>query len=305
MNWNIENHIIFESLHGSQIYGTDTPESDKDYRGVCIPPREVREGLLIKFEQKDSWEGKYEDRVIYDLKKFLLLCKDANPNIIEMLFIPRNFWINFSDEWLEILDNYKLFVSKKVKYTFTGYAHSQLARIKRHRAWLLNPPKKLPTREEYGLKPTSKLNYEQMGAILTIPEGFVKDEYVEESRKEKAYREAKTYWDMYSEWERNRNKKRQDLEAKYGYDTKHAMHLVRLIFEGMEILEKGFITLPRPESYELQEVRNGLYTYDGLIEFVEDFDKKFDEAYDKSTLPLQPDISKINELYLKLTKWRT
>ena len=51
MNWNIESCIIFETTVGSQMYGTSTPESDKDFRGCCIPPWEIRNSLLTRFDQ--------------------------------------------------------------------------------------------------------------------------------------------------------------------------------------------------------------------------------------------------------------
>src|SRR4030043_1467607 len=197
MNWNIEEHIIFEALTGSQLYGTATEYSDKDYRGVCIPPWQIRNHPFMSFDQKDSWEGKYEDRVIYNIKKFFKLCADANPSIIELLFIPEKFWINFKPVWHGVADNYKLFVSKKVKFTFSGYAHSQLQRIKTHRNWLLNPPKEKPTRESFDLPINPAISYEQMSALLTLPEGLVFEEYREEARREKAYRNTKTNWDMY------------------------------------------------------------------------------------------------------------
>jgi uncharacterized protein len=35
-------------------------------------------------------------------------------------------------------------------------------------------------------------------------------------------------------------------EEKHGYDTKYAMHVIRLYLEGMEYIETGKITLPNP-----------------------------------------------------------
>lgn len=298
MNWFDEKYVIFECQTGSHMYGTSTPESDEDYRGVCIPPAFVRDSLLFNFEQKDSWEGKYEDRVIYSLKKFMKLCADNNPNIVELLF--SNSTIYQTPKWLAILDNRKMFISKKCKHTFLGYAYSQLNRIKRHRAWLLNPPKEEPTRELYGLTGAPKLNQEQMGAILTIPEGYVKDEYVEEARKEKAYREAKTHWDMYSAWQAARNKKRQDLEGKFGYDTKHASHLIRLLWEGQELLKTGKIVFPLIRAKEIIEIRNGVYKYDELLESAAKEEEKFESLYETSTLPDQADHKGLNDLYVRL-----
>lgn len=314
-----EDDIIFETLVGSHIYGTNTTLSDTDYRGVVIPPRYVREGMLQNFEQKDGWaEPQYktfpkervEDRVVYALKKFMKLCMEANPAIIELLFVPERFWVRPKrlyfqvDPWTMILENRESFLSKKAKYTFTGYAHSQLSRIKRHRVWLLDPPKVEPTREGYGLPPNPLLSSEQYSAMLTISAYVLGAEWQEEARREKAYHEARMYWNMYADWKKTRNPKRAELEAKYGYDTKHASHLVRLCYEGEELLMTGKITLPRPEIDELRAVIEGFYNYDQLIERFERFDEKFEVMYDESKLPHSPDLKKVNDLYLKIiSQW--
>lgn len=40
---------------------------------------------------------------------------------------------------------------------------------------------------------------------------------------------------------------RPELEAKHGFDTKYAMHILRLGFQGVELLSTGKLTLPMPE----------------------------------------------------------
>ena len=238
--------------------------------------------------------------MIYNLKKFLTLCKDANPAIIELLFAPEKCWVTCRKEWIEILDRTDYFISKKAKYTFTGYAHSQLQRIMTHRGWLLSPPKEEPTREKFGLPMNPRLTNEQISAVVSIPADLFVTEYRVEAEKEKHYREARRYWDMYMNWKVHRNPARAALEEKYGYDTKHAMHLIRLMYEGEELLLTGKITFPRPELDELVAVRNGLYTYEQLMEKVEGYDARFEVLYEKSTLRYAPDFVAINELYLKL-----
>ena len=41
---------------------------------------------------------------------------------------------------------------------------------------------------------------------------------------------------------------RPELEAKYGYDTKYAMHILRLGFQGVELMSTGKLTLPIAET---------------------------------------------------------
>ena len=80
--------IIFECVTGSRLYGTSTPESDTDIRGVFIPPEEYYLGFLNKVEQV---EDKVSDVTHWELSKYLKLALDNNPNILELLFVPKEF----------------------------------------------------------------------------------------------------------------------------------------------------------------------------------------------------------------------
>ena len=57
-----------------------------------------------------------------------------------------------------------------------------------------------------------------------------------------------------------KNVHRAELEDKHGYDTKYAMHVIRLYGEAKELMESGRITLPRPNRDELIEIRRGKYS---------------------------------------------
>lgn len=59
---------------------------------------------------------------------------------------------------------------------------------------------------------------------------------------------------------------RAELEAQHGYDTKHAMHLVRLLRMGEEILSTGRVNVRREDADELMAIRKGALSYDQLLE---------------------------------------
>jgi uncharacterized protein len=52
---------------------------------------------------------------------------------------------------------------------------------------------------------------------------------------------------------------RHEYVGQHGYDTKAAMHTVRLLHEGIELMQRGTITLPRPEKQLLTSIRTGEY----------------------------------------------
>ena len=76
--------------------------------------------------------------------------------------------------------------------------------------------------------------------------------------------------------ERARNVSRPDLVEKHGYDTKFAMHALRLGLQGIEYLSHGTITLPIPISERelLLEVRRGEVNYTEAVALIEDAEQK-------------------------------
>lgn len=299
----LKSHTIFEYIAGSHSYGLSTPDSDEDIRGVCIPPVDYWLGVY-NFEQAERID-KDEDRVIYGLQKFFKLATDSNPNIIEFLYCDESSIINTTPFWERIRENRHLFLSKKAKFTFSGYAISQLKRIKTHRNWLLDPPRSQPIREDFGLPNDRALvNSTAKGAV----ESLIRDGYTLSSsimqvyQKEQEYKNKKNHWEQYQTWKKNRNPKRFLLEEKFGYDTKHASHLVRLLKMGEEILTEGVVHVFRPDREELIAVRNGEWEYDKLIDWADMMDNRLDGLYKTSTLQKTAKHNEINELLIDIVK---
>lgn len=315
----LRGNTIFLTRHGSHAYGTNIPGSDEDFKGLAIPPPEYFLGYSRKFEQA---VGQGPDITIYDIRKFFALAADCNPSIIEVLFTdPSDHVINRARE---LLDNRDLFLSKKAKFTFSGYAMSQLKRIETHRRWLLSPPEKEPKRADFGLTEMRAVAKEQLGAAeaairqeLDLQVGMpafdlqadaakklgYEENFIEYLRREQNYRRAKQEWTQYNTWKRERNKSRAELERKFGYDTKHAMHLVRLMRMGAEILTAGAVIVRRPDAEELLSIRYGAWKYDDLMQWAKDMDTRLNELYKISNvLPKSPDIAKLDALCMRFVE---
>lgn len=287
--------LIFESLFGSHLYGTSTPQSDIDYRGVFVPEKDY---LLSPFKNIEQKEYSGEDKVHYALKKFFQLASDCNPNIVELLFTTSDTKTVNTDAWKEIEENRDLFLSQKCRFTFSGYAESQLKRIKLHRSWLLNPPKTKPNRKDYGLKDAPEFGLEKVEVLIHAPIETIDPKWREYALAEKSYHDAKQYWDNYDNWKKSRNPKRAEIEERYGYDTKHAMHLYRLLGEAKELLENRIITFPRPDKDFLLAIRNGYYKYDDLIIESESIKLTIDNI--ETSLCKKPNLEKLEDLYIKV-----
>ena len=126
----INERMIYLAITGSHAYGTSVPSSDLDLKGVAIPPKEYFLGFLHRFEQATYDQP---DATIMDIRKFIKLASDANPSVLEILFVDEEDQRVVTPAGRVLLDHRDHFLSTKVRYSFMGYAMSQLKRIKADR----------------------------------------------------------------------------------------------------------------------------------------------------------------------------
>lgn len=142
----LRDRIIYLVRHGSWAYGTNTEGSDLDLRGVCIPPLPYFFGFMNRFEQAQVTTPDSQDCVIHDIRKFVKSAADANPNMLELLFVAPEDQLILHPLMAMLVAKRDLFLSQKVAYTFSGYAISQLRKLERSR---LRPPERVnPVRAE-------------------------------------------------------------------------------------------------------------------------------------------------------------
>lgn len=283
-----ETNLIYKVIAGSQAYGLETEQSDLDVRGVCIPPRRYLLGLGA-FEQCESKDAT-GDTVIYALAKLVRLALVCNPNIIELLYADPRHVLFIDDYGRRLLDHRHLFLSRLAQQTFAGYAISQLRRIERHHRWLADPPDHQPTPEEYG------------GWLVEGRSRFP------DHQAHGAYQAALKHWNHYQTWRHNRNPARAELEQRYGYDTKHAMHLFRLLKMGAEILETGQVHVYRPDREWLRAVRDGLLSYEQVLDLAAAHEARLAALAEHSPLPEEPDYEAAEDLLIETQErflWET
>lgn len=128
------------------------------------------------------------------------------------------------------------------------------------------------------------------------------DNVIELLKRENEYNIKLKEWNSYQHWVATRNAARSAMESKFGYDTKHAMHLVRLLRMCEEILTTGKINVKRSDREELLAIRSGAWTYDQLVEWADNKDKQMDEFYKNSCLPHSPDVSKLDKLCVEIVQ---
>ncbi|UDW09903.1 DNA polymerase beta superfamily protein [Escherichia coli] len=131
-----------------------------------------------------------------------------------------------------------------------------------------------------------KVPYEQFSDEDKRRKPILIVKYLAEEHKQ-AKEKHKNYW----AWVKNRNLVRHDLEEKYGYDCKHALHLVRLMRMAEEILAEGKVLVKRPDAQELLAIRNGAWSLEKLLAWAEEKDDYIRNTLYKSThLPKSTDL---------------
>lgn len=133
-----ERNLIMKALVGSHLYGTHTPKSDKDYVGIFVPDKDyvigTRRVEQVEIRDNPTDSGRRNlpgetDTVLYSLPKFIHLAAQNNPNIIELLFVPDRNLVFDTELGKKLRSSSHLFLSKKAKHTFCGYAFSQKQKL--------------------------------------------------------------------------------------------------------------------------------------------------------------------------------
>jgi predicted nucleotidyltransferase len=172
-------NTMYLTIMGSTAYGvadTNSDEvSDLDLYGFCIPPKEIVFPHLAgevwgfgKFKEgmPKSWFGQYQqhhvhdptalggkgrvyDLQIYNIVKYVQLCMECNPNMIDSLFTHETCVLHCSQVGQVLRDNRKKFLHQGVCDRFKGYAYAQV-----HKMQSKEPDegsKRAKLREKYGL----------------------------------------------------------------------------------------------------------------------------------------------------------
>lgn len=129
-------HIIFECISGSRAYGLATQNSDTDIRGVFILP----EADFYSLHYVGQVNNESNDIVYYELRKFIELCANNNPNILEMLHVPEHCILYQHPLFSAITMD--LFLSKQCERSFANYAYAQIKKARGLEKKIVNPIEK-------------------------------------------------------------------------------------------------------------------------------------------------------------------
>lgn len=306
--------ICLLGLGGSHAYGTNVPESDLDIRGIAVNSSEE----LLTNQNFEQVLDSNTDTTIYSFNKIVKLLTDCNPNTIEILGLRPQDYLYLNDYGKLLLDKKEIFLSKRAVHTFGGYAYAQLRRLDNKAMRTTGQSE----REIHILHSIENAKNSFPEKYFEFPEDSIKL-YVDNSAREDL--ESEIYMDLHlthyplRDWkgmwsemhsivkEYGKLGKRNTNAIARGKLGKHQMHLVRLYYMCIDILEKGEINTYREKEHDfLMDIRNGKYLLednqptDEFYEIVEELRNKMEQAAARSSLPEKPRIKEINELLIEV-----
>lgn len=318
---------IIEIKFGSWLYGTNTSNSDLDFKGIYLPA--AREIVLGRYPKtiatsrpKRINERNTKDDVdidVYSLDRFLELLMEGQTVALDMLFCNPSDVVNITDEGLLIMqtiyDNREKLLTRNVS-AFMGYAKQQAAKygikgsrmdaLKRITAFLDTLP----------LNDKLLLHSDKIYAFVKECEGIVsleKTPLVEviqlPSNKKTVllphlkvngracpfHANVKYAKQIYNKILEEYGSRAHKAHLSGGKDWKALSHAVRVNHEALELLRTGKITFPRPERELLVKIKTEQMPYEQVAELIEQGIVDLHEAQEHSTLREEPDRKWAND----------
>lgn len=130
---------------GSVAYGVSNASSDADLYGFAIPHADMVfphlagdiPGFGTQKQRFDQWvqthvhDGPKEyDFAVYNIVRFVQLCMENNPNMVDALFVPQRCVLHQTKIAMHVRQHRKLFLHKGSFHKFIGYAYGQFKKIR-------------------------------------------------------------------------------------------------------------------------------------------------------------------------------
>ncbi|WP_171038089.1 DNA polymerase beta superfamily protein [Aquibacillus sediminis] len=301
----LQANTIYQVITGSTAYGLATETSDVDQKAVVLLPP------AYNLQLSKPWETTtYHDPDIefHSLKKAMHLFRSQNPTMLETLFVPEQFIVSQNKYGKILRQQRHLFLSQNCYNAFGGYARDQLMRIKnglgkttkqdhydhlhetleRMSSQLLH---KLDSNDVKPIEITRVYSNPNQQQEVDVDMNFTSTPLSQINRfVSELANTLKSY-----------NKKKKSIKQPTNKLYKHAMHVVRLLLMGIEVLDTGELTVYREKDRDfLLAIRNGNYTWDEVFQQTNELFIKLEQAKQTSILPEKVNQANINQLYVDL-----
>lgn len=145
--------LLCKYIGGSHLYGTNTPESDIDERGVFLNEDPL---LVYGFRRKDNVVrvNEDEDIALHELTVFLKQATQSGTNILECLFAPRSSFVQLDPmfEQLVLNERFRFLDSNQLYKSLNGYIFNEMRLALGERTGQLGGKRKAAL-DKYGFSP--------------------------------------------------------------------------------------------------------------------------------------------------------
>ena len=293
-------NIIVRMHFGSVLYGTNTPESDQDYKGVFLPSkREILLGRIPKSYNTSRKKAEGErntsedvDTEIYSLHYFIKLACEGQTVALDMLHAPDNMVIETSQAWKAIVENREKFYTKNLN-AFVGYARKQASKYGLRSGRLGNIREVIKVLEKYERIKLLKI-WDELPNLEHTKKSFCDKSklrmYEIAGKKFQETTSVDYVLKCLKDFETKYGERARLAERNEGIDWKSISHALRAAYQVRQLLTENTITFPLKNAPYLKEVKAGRLDY--LTEVVPVLEGLMDEAEKlskQSTLPDEVD----------------
>jgi hypothetical protein len=311
-------NIIFKTKYGSHLYGTNTSNSDTDYKGVYLPTLEelILQKTSKSYRQdiKNSIKTKKNskediDCEIYSLHYFIQLALKGETVALDMLHVSENFSETESDIWKFIRENRSKFYTKSLK-SYIGYCRKQASK------YGIKGSRLADAKKVWEFFSSLQNQYQRVADVMrAFPEGeHIKIIEMEDSKSpdKRAFEvcnrkipfDCKVYYaaDMVAKFYASYGERARKAEANEGIDWKAVSHAFRAGYQLKEIYETGDLKFPLKEAPFLTKVKNGEFHYknDNIGQKLESLINEVEVLAEKSNYSEKPNSSFWEEFILNI-----
>lgn len=293
---------IVKMKFGSHLYGTNTKDSDTDYKGVFMPSKEqIYLGRIPKCYSENTKIGTGKntsgdtDVETYSLHYFLKLACEGQTVAIDMLHAPDSMILETSDTWQLIVRNKHRFITKDMQ-AFVGYAMRQASKYGIKGSRLAAAKKVLDFIDSVTTKENLLLEIgrvKQFWDILPegqhIHKGFDKNGMNVYNVCGKMIQETASMsylYDVVSRFHRAYGARARQAEKNEGIDWKAVSHAIRAAMQLKQLYTFGYITFPLKKANLLKDIKLGKLIYkDEVAPMLENIILQVKELAEKSDYP--------------------
>ena len=295
--------VVLESTVGSRAWGLADEGSDTDLRGVFAYPFTLTTGLVEPPEDLVSEDG---SATYWNAKKAMMQALRADPNTLEMLFLPNARACDPIGEWL--LAERDAFVSREIHGTFGRYALGQLRRLSQgmrlheHRslllAWLREDPSLDLDTVAGRLADRSAREYPSRRDAVAQAKEHVKQLY--RSLSDQGLLPESTFVALVA----FAGAGAADLELSRELRPKNAYNLLRLLALATSWLTEGSPTFEAKGAFRdrLLAIKRGQVELDTILAEAEAMVPMLEAAKESSKLPARADIGRVDKLLRRVNE---